>query len=170
MLDVRSARLALGERRVQGKSILSADDSDTPRVQMLNMRETKKPVIAMDDIVSTSRLLRSGQDVEIIGPTRESYIQSHHSSIRSVSLPPEKDVHLKHDRAREEGSSRLVGVMAGLQRDVVLLRNELNLELWINRENAKHIGRLYEEHILSTNAEVERQALVCSIFAYITFL
>jgi len=46
-----------------------------------------------------------------------------------------------------------------LQREILLLRNELNFELWVSRENVKHIGRLYQDHILSRSAEAERQGL-----------
>lgn len=50
--------------------------------------------------------------------------------------------------------------ISGLQREVLLLKNDLNLELWTARENVKHIGRLYKERVLSRNEEVERQSLV----------
>jgi len=46
-----------------------------------------------------------------------------------------------------------------LQREVLLLRNELNFELWSSRENVKHIGRLYQDRVLSKTAEMERQGL-----------
>ena len=50
--------------------------------------------------------------------------------------------------------------IAGLQREILLLKNDLNLELWTARENVTHIGRLYKERVLSRNEEVERQGLV----------
>ena len=50
--------------------------------------------------------------------------------------------------------------IAGLQREILLLKNDLNLELWSVRENVTHIGRLYKERVLSRNEEVERQGLV----------
>lgn len=50
--------------------------------------------------------------------------------------------------------------ISGLQREVLLLRNELNFELWVQRENVKHIGRLYQDRVLMKSAEAERQGLV----------
>lgn len=47
-----------------------------------------------------------------------------------------------------------------LHRQVLILRNELDLELWLSKENIKHIGRLYQDKILSKSAEAERQGLV----------
>jgi len=49
--------------------------------------------------------------------------------------------------------------ISGLQREILLLRNDLNFELWLSRENSKHIGRLYQDQILMRTAETERQGL-----------
>jgi len=48
------------------------------------------------------------------------------------------------------------------------LKNELNFELWLSRENVQHVGRLYQERILSKNAEVERQGLYNKLRNYRT--
>ena len=53
--------------------------------------------------------------------------------------------------------------IAGLQREVLMLRCELNFELWMARENVKHIGRLYQDRVVSRTAEVERQGLVSRV-------
>ncbi|KAJ7136538.1 pyrroline-5-carboxylate reductase dimerization-domain-containing protein [Mycena crocata] len=56
--------------------------------------------------------------------------------------------------------------ISGLQREVLLLRNELNFELWLLRENVKHVGRLYQDRVLSRDAEVERQGLYYKLRKY----
>jgi hypothetical protein len=170
MLDVRHARLAERQRHddektSQGLPILQKEELVTPTVHSRDPGTSKKkPVISIQDILATSLLLRSGQDVTFIGHTETLHAHSSHLAARSVSLPP--DHHFIHAAPGDQVGatpSRITQVLASLQRDVILLRNELNLELWLNLENVKHIGRLYEEHILSRNAEVERQALVCCL-------
>jgi hypothetical protein len=156
MLDVRHASIAAQHRHDSGldaNSPLSlVEEVVTPRVQPVDLNGTKnKPTLSIKDLVSTSLLLRSASDVDVVGLSGDNR--------RSLSLPSqyERDIIGAHV---ESNTSRVVEVLAALQRDVILLRNELNLELWLNRENVKHIGRLYEEHVLSQNAEIERQALV----------
>ena len=51
-------------------------------------------------------------------------------------------------------------VVARLQREVLLLRNELNFELWLSKQNIKHIGRLFLDRSIIKSAETERQGLV----------
>jgi hypothetical protein len=53
-----------------------------------------------------------------------------------------------------------VQAISELQREVLLLRNELNFELWLSRENIKHVGRLWHDRRLLQTAESERQGLV----------
>ncbi|KAI0934089.1 hypothetical protein AcV5_006053 [Taiwanofungus camphoratus] len=60
---------------------------------------------------------------------------------------------------QEDVPSHVAQALSGLQREVLLLRNELNFELWNARENVRHIGRLYQDRVLSKTAEIERQAL-----------
>ncbi|KIJ39318.1 hypothetical protein M422DRAFT_257931 [Sphaerobolus stellatus SS14] len=50
-------------------------------------------------------------------------------------------------------------VIARLQKDNLLLRSELNYELWLKRENVKRTGTLYVDKIMVKGAEVERQGL-----------
>ncbi|TRM61869.1 hypothetical protein BD626DRAFT_500788 [Schizophyllum amplum] len=64
--------------------------------------------------------------------------------------------------------NRVAQALASLQREVVLLRNELNFELWLSRENVKHIGRLYQDRTLYRSAETERQALYNKLRKYRT--
>jgi hypothetical protein len=163
MLDVRHARLAAQYRRgdplLDDSSFHVSEETATPRMQPLDLEDgkMKKPMVSVQDMLSTSLLLRSSTDVEIVGLTKA----SHTDKFRSFSLPAEHQARGVGSGVGDSNSQRIAEVLATLQREVILLRNELNLELWVNRENVKHIGRLYEEHVLSRNAEVERQALVC---------
>lgn len=79
----------------------------------------------------------------------------HVSPVRSeVPLPSEGS------REQEKSVSHLGQVISGLQREALLLRNELNFELWLSRESTKNIGRLYRQQNASQSADVERLGLV----------
>lgn len=123
-------------------------------------------------MVATAVALRSGLDVEVVdapsswsttlfpppgtrSPSRaESREESHGATLAAES---------SGERERQEDGPlprHVAEAISGLQREVLLLKNDLNLELWTARENVNHIGRLYTERVLSRNEEVERQSLV----------
>lgn len=54
----------------------------------------------------------------------------------------------------------ILEIITGLQRELLLLRDDLHLELWMKKQNVQHIGRLYEDRVTSRSAELERQGLV----------
>jgi hypothetical protein len=129
------------------------------------------PVVSVQALVATALLLKSGRDVTIAGPSNlipSTLVKGQEKpDVPHVSTPAhsrrgshETSAATDANADAEDVLSRALALAASLQRDAVLLRAELNLELWLNRENVKHVGRLHEEHVLSRNAEVERQALV----------
>ncbi|EMD38392.1 hypothetical protein CERSUDRAFT_113551 [Gelatoporia subvermispora B] len=129
--------------------------------------------VSLQDMLVTSMALKSGMDVEIEHPTpgwsaalfperprsssRDAGGDS--ASIRSAERQPSSSS--MHGSGEGDGSmpSHAAQAIAALQREALLLRNELNFEMWMTRENVKHIGRLYEDRVLSRTAEVERQGL-----------
>lgn len=58
--------------------------------------------------------------------------------------------------------NEIVGIISGLQREVLLLRTELNFELWLKRENIQHVARLHQSRVLTKDADMERLRLVIS--------
>lgn len=137
--------------------------------------------VSLADMVATSVALRSGLNVEVVdAPSSWSTTLFPHAGTRSPSRsrrePSQSGVESTGTEAEvgtvlvapeREGLSddalppHVAQAISGLQREVLLLKNDLNLELWTARENVRHIGRLYEERVLSRNEEVERQSLVC---------
>ncbi|KAI0831375.1 hypothetical protein BC628DRAFT_1311767 [Trametes gibbosa] len=129
------------------------------------------PKISLTQMVATSVALKSGLDVEIVDPspawsavlfplqsrTRSSSRDSPQSSEDQVEAPTTPS-QLEHE-GYENGSLPFAQAISSLQREVLLLKNELNLELWTTRENVKHIGRLYKERVLSRTEEDERQSM-----------
>ena len=133
---------------------LIVDTSDTGLGSMNStppMRTVKihsKPRVSLQDMVNTSIALNSHLDVDIVDPT----------PIWPYALFPSEA--MQQSPGKPEPGSSVVQAITGLQREVLLLRNELNFESWLARENVRQIGRLFEQRIMSRNAEVERQNLV----------
>jgi len=136
---------------------LLVDTSDTGLAPMNStppmhtVKIPSKPRVSLQDMVNTSIALKSNLDVDIVDPT----------PIWPYALFP-SEVTAQSPGKPEPGSSVVQGI-AGLQREVLLLRNELNFESWLARENVRQIGRLFEQRIMSRNAEVERQNLVSTL-------
>ncbi|TBU50853.1 hypothetical protein BD309DRAFT_1025514 [Dichomitus squalens] len=132
--------------------------------------------VSLSEMVATSVALRSGFDVEIVDAPSE-------WSTTLFPLQPRTRSPSRNDgespQPREEGGEPSPGprpsdkatqgdgtvpahvaqAISALQREILLLRNDLNLELWTARENVAHIGRLYKDRVLSRNEEAERQGL-----------
>lgn len=157
------------------------DPTPHPQPVDLDPGPSDRPRISLQDMVSASIALKSSLDVEILGPsatwpTGIFPTATSSPSKGSISLPSENDQPISASTSLLQPEPRthddplphhVVQAISGLQREVLLLRNELNFELWLSRENVRHIGRLYQDRILSKNAEAERQGLVrflcCSI-------
>ncbi|GJE86936.1 hypothetical protein PsYK624_030190 [Phanerochaete sordida] len=164
-------------------------DSPTPIVQILSSSAesgtssvlhtlssahptSSKLQISLQEMISTSIALKSGLDIEVIDAPNEvgwaATLVEHQSRARSRSPSRRSTASVSirsHSpdalRAHEEQGvpSHVAVAIAGLQREILMLRSELNFELWMARENVKHIGRLYQDRVVSRTAEVERQGL-----------
>lgn len=168
-----------------GPQSLGTSTVSSPTVRPVDL-SSGKPQVSLQDMIETSIALRSGLDVEIVqpAPAWSSGAVASSSNVRSPSIltvdtaaqenrstsPPTSIGDAASVRPGSIGGAsaaggdhvpvQMVQALAGLQREVLLLRNELNFELWNARENVKHIGRLYQDRVLSKTAEMERQGLV----------
>lgn len=133
-----------------------------------------RPRISLQDMITTSMALKSGMDIELVDTVpstswpSELFQQSRTRSpsrdkatTSSRTVTPDIGTRLSH--SADEIPSHVAQAIAELQREVLLLRSELNFELWMARENVVHIGRLYEDRVVSKNSEIERQGLVCTL-------
>ena len=122
-----------------------------------------KAVIFLQDMINTTIALKSNLDVEVVQP---SSLQGAHSLFQTNSIPSSGHIQTGPSNSEDEdsNSARVAQAVSGLQREILLLRNDLNFELWLSRENAKHMGRLYEDRVVMKNTEAERQGLVCTYF------
>ncbi|EGO20906.1 hypothetical protein SERLADRAFT_452048 [Serpula lacrymans var. lacrymans S7.9] len=177
MLDVRNAVLGSHQESpeistmkstVSSSLLLGEDETSVPTPHPGVVELTvKKPRISLQDMITTSVALKSNLDVEIEQPSSQwsSVLfppSTSSPSKGSVQLPSESEV------VSESGHlpTHVAEAISALQREVILLRNELNFELWLSRENMQHIGRLYQDRILSKNAEAERQGLFNKLRQY----
>ncbi|KAK7693387.1 hypothetical protein QCA50_002955 [Cerrena zonata] len=127
-----------------------------------------KPRISLQEMIDTAVALKSGADIEVVDTTptwpknlfRNQAPSSSHNIENSGTATPDTASFLHHnDSSSDDIPSHVAQAIAELQREALLLRSELNFELWMARENVKHIGRLYDERVISRDAEVERQGL-----------
>jgi len=130
-----------------------------PIVQGGVVGQSGKPKVSLQEMVNVSMALKSDLDIEIVDtllvwPRTLFPLDALTSTPTRVALPGVAD------SDDDDIPPHIAEAISGLQRQVLLLKNELNFELWLTRENVKRIGRLYEQRILSRNAEVERQGLV----------
>ncbi|KAF5386567.1 hypothetical protein D9615_001902 [Tricholomella constricta] len=161
MLDVRNGALGI-QSHVQAtqEDTTGVEDIQSDDITRLPARlirpidlSTEKARVSLQDMISTTVALKSNLDVEIVKPV--SQWPDVLFTMPSQQLAEDEDASIDTGRT----PSQIIRVISGLQRELLLLRNELNFELWLSRENAKHIGRLYQDRILAKSAEVERQGL-----------
>lgn len=178
LLDVRNHSLNATERpaeladaRVKPSASHSADrenDSSEPTDKNVPVDvSSSKASMPLQEMIHTSFTLKSNINFDKSIPDRPQSVFTPSSmppsrgSVRSPSPLESKDQNVP---------SYVLQAVAGLQRETLLLRNELNFEIWLSRENIKHIGRLYQDRCLVKSAEAERQGLVglCACIQYIS--
>ena len=74
--------------------------------------------------------------------------------------------HISHDLngiPRPQTQPTVYNELMNLQRENLLLRNELNFELYLKEQHLRHIGRLHRERINDTALETERQNLYFTV-------
>ncbi|KAG5639531.1 hypothetical protein H0H81_000676 [Sphagnurus paluster] len=157
MLDIRNSALGIhayvqsheGADIDHGRSEEDEDLFPTNPIRLIDL-SAEKARISLQDMINTTVALKSSLDLEIVRPV---------SQWPDVlfTLPSREDEDATVET--EQTPSQIIRVISGQQRELLLLRNELNFELWLARENAKHIGRLFQDRILAKSAEVERQGL-----------
>jgi hypothetical protein len=165
MLDVRNSALGVVGTQPSGtphqpfengnSETTDQEQLPTHLIQPVGL-STDRTSISLHDMISTSLALKSNMAVEITRP-----VSQWPHSLFPPSTPPAGNV-TSQSFSPDDGTapSQIIQVISALQREILLLRNELNFELWLSRENVKHIGRLHENRILAKTAEVERQGLV----------
>jgi len=168
MLDVRHTAVGILEQLPSTVAPQESDDendadeqaSSSQFIRPISLTTGKAVRISLEDMVNTTLALKSNLAVDIVKPVS----QWPHTIFTPLNPPEEQSISSPSDR--DEVPFPLLQVISGLQREVVLLRNELNFELWLSRENVKYIGRLYQDRVQVKAAENERQGLVGHFFFF----
>lgn len=183
MLDCRMVSLASQDnissyssgprdQRVQalsGSGEITATHTPTVKNAQLDDLPPRHRKISLHDLIATSAALKSGADINVSDktPVWPSILFTPPPSTapsRSSSIDPTMISEASSPTEELRIPTQISETIAGLQREVLLLRTELNFELWLKRENVKHIGRLHKDGVLAKSAEQDQQRLVWLIF------
>ncbi|CAG8434079.1 5283_t:CDS:10 [Diversispora eburnea] len=139
------------------------EDTTTEKVRRVSQS------ISMQEIVDVHKALKSGVDIVVGDDPWASKIISY-SNVPSSLLHPPPSLPLpslpQESPLPQKTQKPLLLQQASisfLQREIMLLRNELNFELYLKQQYLQHIGRLHRDHILDSRVEAEHQNL------YITY-
>ncbi|CEG80908.1 hypothetical protein RMATCC62417_15171 [Rhizopus microsporus] len=115
--------------------------------------DSKQAPAMVSSIMKLHKALKSGSEVLVGDDVWDSFGIKQQESIESLD---------RHQASAEDEtmSSETKLLLAGLKREVLLLKNELNFELFLKQQHLQHIGRLHREHVLDSSVEAERQQLV----------
>ncbi|CAG8541083.1 10577_t:CDS:2, partial [Racocetra persica] len=125
---------------------------DSTNVEMKTRRPSQ--AISIQEIMDVHQALKSGVEIVVGDDPWDSKIISS-NSISSTS-PSDQNLPVTQSFIP---SSNVQASVAFLQREIMLLRNELNFELYLKQQHLQHIGRLHRDHVLDISAEAERQNL-----------
>ncbi|KAG6821069.1 hypothetical protein H0H93_007228 [Arthromyces matolae] len=162
MLDVRKSALGL----LAHNQCIQEEEEETATQHKADLTArlirpidlaSEKATISLQDMIDMTTALKSNLDVEIVHPES----QWPHNLFVSLAQQSPGEV-----AESSEIPAHMAQIISGLQRELLLLRNELNFELWLSRENTQHIGRLYQDRVPSKSAEAERQGLYNKLRTY----
>ncbi|CAG8498975.1 16089_t:CDS:10 [Gigaspora margarita] len=130
------------------KNALEGVESTSVETKTIKTRRSSQ-AISIQEIMDVHQALKSGVEIVVGDDPWDSKIISSNSI--DSTLPPDSNSHGPLSNAQAS--------VAFLQREVMLLRNELNFELYLKQQHLQHIGRLHRDHVLDISAEAERQNL-----------
>ncbi|KAI9829857.1 MAG: hypothetical protein M1819_005955 [Sarea resinae] len=121
-----------------------------PEAKLQDMLQTQE---SLSNGVGQSMSIRNGsvsslQSQDVASPRLGAYIQS------LAQNPTPRSPAVKPATTSGQGHSTF------LQREVMLLRNDLNFERYLRQQHLSHIGRLQRRHIKEATVEAETQKLV----------
>ncbi|CAG8443562.1 5471_t:CDS:2 [Acaulospora colombiana] len=121
--------------------------------------------ISLREIMDVHQALKSGADI-VVGddPWTSQIISYANLSTSQPPVPPSPNSSSSSTRYFDKlqpsvSPSNVQASISFLQREIMLLRNELNFELYLKQQHLQHISRLHRDHVLDNRVEAESQNL-----------
>ncbi|CAG8665650.1 9630_t:CDS:10 [Funneliformis caledonium] len=153
--DMENATKNYDSNELEGfTKVLKEADTTASEVTTEKARPLSQ-AISMKEIMEVHQALKSGADIVVGDDPWASKIISYSNSLTSnhpISPPENNAPPLKP-------TTNIQASVAFLQREIMLLRNELNFEFYLKQQHLQHIGRLHRDHVLDSTVEAERQNL-----------
>ena len=142
----------------------------TIRAHDLEAQMPRQRKVSLREIIATSIALKSGAEINVSdsAPSWPSILFTPPPSSPLARASSSPNLFEAGPSSNSPGNtevklpSQISETISGLQREVLLLRTELNFELWLKRESVRHISRLRKEDIVTKDVETEQQKLVCT--------
>jgi hypothetical protein len=166
-----------GDGWAEGGEIYTRDDgSSTPVVERGSSQVQQKAVVSVRQLMETHMMLRSGMPIDIINdfsdmpatprvhpaqvPAYEVAAENLLNTLDGVnpSVPRSPETRSFTSTQRDEARDEAISV---LQRDLLLLMNELNFETYLRRHYLAQIGMLHKRNVQTRTSDRERQRMVC---------
>lgn len=149
------------------------EKAQTPTVRLMNLvPDAKTRRAPLHILVTTAVAMKTGRERALLDPRAgpAQLFQSAGSQPMLSPQPPASEEQEAQDEAPAAGGvsipANVLECLAVLQREVMMLRNELNVELYLKRECVRHVGRLQMDYVTSRRAELERQSLVSTLLIH----
>ncbi|KAI9801800.1 MAG: hypothetical protein M1825_003173 [Sarcosagium campestre] len=143
--------------RFNSPAFLPSGDSPTLPAQLVQSNSDAK----LKDMLQTQESLRSGlrnaQNINTTPPSSVPGGSSPQLNAYTGALSQQDGTKSPGNRSTSTESNDNA---AALQREVLLLRNELNFERYLKQQHLSHIGQLQGKHIREAAAEAETQNLI----------
>ncbi|GAB5592451.1 hypothetical protein Unana1_07351 [Umbelopsis nana] len=142
--------------------------SDEQLTSPMSPDKKKLKAVSIANVLNVHRALKSGAEVVVGDDVWESGLEKFPTSQEAspdatdktpsegAPTPVPNIMMAAEDDATPSEQKLLV---AALKREVLLLRNEMNFEMFLKQQHLQHIGRLHREHVMDTSVEAERQQL-----------
>jgi len=163
----------------EGGEILTQDDgSSTPVLDRGTLQAQQKAVVSIRQLMETHMMLRSGMPIDIVNDFVDipATPRGHSVQIPAYDLAGENLLntldggHPPIPRSPENGSftssqreEAKDEAISTLQRDLLLLMNEINFETYLRRHYLAQIGTLHKRNVQARSSDRERQRMVSTL-------
>jgi hypothetical protein len=170
-LDVSRSAPSVGQpvnHTIQGST---SNNRLEPAAETRSMGEdtassSQRSRVSVREMIATTIALKSGADLEIVDPPGH-WLPEPTLLTADVTSPPSSvplvetlAIPTAPSDAGEGLRAKALQAVAILQRESLLLRNELNYQLWLKRGLLQNVARLQQERVAAFKSDLEMQHLV----------